>query len=373
VARAATASESRTEPTPPRSPTAADWPTATPEEEGLDSKDLSDLLESIQAQGDPIDSVLIVRDGRLVLDAYFYPFRDVDRPVLDFFPGRTVAHLEDRKRAMRLKHLLTMSAGLDWEEDISFQRHENSATRMSQSPDPVQFVLDTPMSVGPGTRFNYNSGGSHLLSAILQTTTGGSALDFAHSRLFEPLGISEVTWAADAQGVSHGGTGLRMKPRDLAKLGELYRNGGVWADRRIVPEAWVRDAVKPQIASAGDNFRYGYQWWLPASGGYAARGFGGQLLWVLPELRMIVVMTGGSQDGWLPGTLTELFILPAVKGVGPLPENPAARGGDPGGGGASTSARAAAAGDGPRDQRQDLLDGKEPLRPYIVLVELPGD
>ncbi len=336
---------------PPAPAAADDWPTATPEEEGLDSKALADLLESIRAQGDPVDSVLIVRDGRLVLDACVYPFRDglrhaihsgtksvismllgiangdgtlpdIERPVLDFFPGRSVAHLDDRKRAMRLKHLLTMSSGLDWEEDIPYWRPQNSATRIAKSPDPVQSFLDTPMSVDPGTRFNYNSGGSHLLSAILQKATGESALEFARSRLFGPVGISEVTWEADARGVSLGGNGLWIQPRDLARLGELYRNNGVWKGRRIVPEAWVRDSVKPWMTSG--SFGYGYQWWLPPSGGYAARGFGGQLLWVLPDLRMVVVMTGGSQDGWLPGTLTELFILPAVKAAGPLQANPGA-------------------------------------------------
>ena len=133
-----------------------------------------------------------------------------------------------------------------------------------------------------------------------------------------------MSWAADAQGVSFGGALLQMTPRDLAKLGELYRNGGGWQGRQIVPEAWVRDSIQPRM-TVSENLRYGYQWWLQPSGGYAARGYGGQLLWVLPELRMVVVVTGTSKDSWLPVLLTEMFILPAVKGDGPLPESPEAR------------------------------------------------
>jgi hypothetical protein len=133
-----------------------------------------------------------------------------------------------------------------------------------------------------------------------------------------------VAWAADARGVNFGGTLLQMRPRDLAKLGELYRVGGVWEGRRIVSKAWIRDSTRSRVM-ATESLRYGYQWWIPPSGGYDARGYGGQLLWVLPKQRLVIVMTGGTQDSWLPGTLAGLFILPAVKGERPLPENPAAR------------------------------------------------
>jgi CubicO group peptidase (beta-lactamase class C family) len=331
----------------------SEWPVAAPEEVGMDSNALAELLESIQAQGDAIDSVLVARDGRLVLDAYFDPFRaglrhelrsctksvtsmlvgiaigerfipGVERPVVGFFPGRTIANLDGRKRAMRLENLLTMTTGLDWEEDIPYWAPQNSFSRMVGSPDPVQFFLDTPMSVDPGTRFSYNTGSSHLLSAILQQATGERAFDFARSRLFAPLGISDVSWAADVRGVNFGGTLLQMRPRDLARLGELYRRGGAWEGRRLVPRAWIRDSTRPRVM-ATESLGYGYQWWLPPSGGYDARGYGGQLLWVLPKQRLVIVMTGGTQDTWLPGTLAGLFILPAVKGDGPLPENPAAR------------------------------------------------
>lgn len=341
-------------PAPPEIPeavTVKDWPTATPEEVGLDSGVLADLLESIQSQGDPIDSVLIVRQGRLVLEAYVYPFRKdlrhdlysctktvtsmlvgiaigdgaiagVEAPVLGFFPERTINNLDGRKRSLRLEHLLTMSSGFEWEErGVPHWVSGNSGSRMAYSSDPVQLVLDTPMAAKPGTRFSYNTGNSQLLSTIVEKSTGMDVLSFARERLFTPVGITEVSWKKDRAGSYAGGGGLQMKPRDLARLGELYLRGGVWEGRRVVPEAWVRESVRPRI-DASEDMRYGYHWWIPVDGVYAARGFGDQMLWVVPEQQMVIVMTAGSARP-LTRNLAELFILPAVKGAGPLLANPA--------------------------------------------------
>lgn len=344
-----------TETTPPAAPEpssepAWDWPVATPEEEGMSSGKLADLLEEIQARQDPIDSVLVIRHGRVVLDAYVDPFRkdlrhelysctksvlsmlvgiaiqegeiaDVQAPVLDFFPGRTIAHLDGRKRALRLEHLLTMSPGFEWsEKGVPHWAAQNSGTLMAYSSDPVQFVLDKPVIAEPGTRFTYNSGGSQLLASILERSTGMDLLAFARERLFGPLGISDVSWKVTHAGNHAGGGGLQMKPRDLARLGELYLKGGAWNGRRIVPQAWIQESVRPRIAASEDTW-YGYHWWIPADGSYAARGFGDQILWVLPELQMVIVMTGGSARS-LAQPLADLFILPAVQGPGPLPPNP---------------------------------------------------
>jgi CubicO group peptidase (beta-lactamase class C family) len=327
-----------------------DWPVATPEEEGMDSGKLADLLEEIQAQGDPIDSVLVVRHGRVVLDAYVDPFRKdlrhelysctksvlsmlvgiaiqegkiagVQAPVLDFFPGRTIAHLDGRKRDLRLEHLLTMSPGFEWaEKGVPHWAPRNSGTLMAYSSDPVQFVLDTPVIAEPGTRFTYNSGGSQLLASILEQSTGMDLLAFARERLFGPLGITDVSWKVTHAGNHAGGGGLQMKPRDLARLGELYLKGGTWNGRRIVPQSWIRESVRPRIAASEDTW-YGYHWWIPAGGSYAARGFGDQILWVLPDLQMVIVMTGGSARS-LARPLAYLFILPAVQGTESLPPNP---------------------------------------------------
>lgn len=329
-----------------------DWPVATPEEEGMDSGKLADLLEEIQARQDPVDSVLILRHGRVVLDAYVDPFRkdlrhelysctksvlsmlvgiaieegeiaNVQVPVLDFFPGRTIANLDGRKRALRLEHLLTMSPGFEWaEKGVPHWAPRNSGTLMAYSSDPVQFVLDTPVVAEPGTRFTYNSGGSQLLASILEQSTGMDLLAFARERLFGPLGITDVSWKVTHAGNHAGGGGLQMKPRDLARLGELYLEGGTWNGRRIVSQEWIRESVRPRIAASEDTW-YGYHWWIPAGGSYAARGFGDQILWVLPEEEMVIVMTGGAARS-LAQPLADLFILPAVQGPGPLPPNPEA-------------------------------------------------
>lgn len=327
-----------------------DWPAATPEEVGLDSGALADLLESIQTQGEPVDSVVIVRQGRLVLEAYVYPFRKdlrhdlysctksvtsmlvgiaiqegaipgVEAPVLGFFPERTIANLDGRKQALRLEHLLTMSSGFEWlEQGVPYWLAANSGSRMAYSSDPVQLVLDTPVTLEPGTRFLYNTGNSQLLATIVEKSTGRDILSFARERLFAPLGITDVAWKVDRAGNHAGGGGLQMKPRDLARLGELYLRGGVWEGRRIVPEDWVRESVQPRI-TVSEEARYGYHWWIPADGIYAARGFGDQTLWVVPNLEMVIVVTGGAASP-LARNLAERFILPAVQGPGPLPENP---------------------------------------------------
>jgi len=342
-------------PAPPAAPEpspkpAWDWPVATPEEEGMDSGELADLLEEIQARQDPVDSVLILRHGRVVLDAYVDPFRkdlrhelysctksvlsmlvgiaieegeiaNVQVPVLDFFPGRTIANLDGRKRSLRLEHLLTMSPGFEWsEKGVPHWVPQNSGTLMAYSSDPVQFVLDKPVIAQPGTRFNYNSGGSQLLASILEQSTGMDLLAFAREHLFGPLGITDVSWKMTNAGNHAGGGGLQMKPRDLARLGELYLDGGSWNGRRIVQQSWILESVRPRIAASEDIW-YGYHWWIPAGGSYAARGFGDQILWVLPELQMVIVMTGGSART-LAQPLADLFILPAVQGAGPLPPNP---------------------------------------------------
>jgi CubicO group peptidase (beta-lactamase class C family) len=143
---------------------------------------------------------------------------------------------------------------------------------MQASPDWVQFTLDRPMIDEPGSRFVYCSPGMHLLSAILQQATKMTALDFARQSLFEPLGIRDVVWPADPQGVTHGWGDLYLHPHDMAKLGYLWLNHGQWEGRQIVSRAWVEDSVKVQMRTGGDD-DYGYGWWVTGKEGeHAAIG-----------------------------------------------------------------------------------------------------
>jgi len=303
----------------------------------MDSQRLAAMFESIEEQDLNLDGVLIVRHGYIVTETYFPPFQQdtkhelysctksfasalvgmaidkgyvdgVSHPVLDFFSERTFANSDERKTAMTLENLLTMTSGLDWEEGDPIY------AQMMRSPDWVQFVLDTPMAVEPGSQFNYCSGCSHVLSAIVQATTGTSTLDFAQAYLFEPLGISGVTWYADPDGIANGGWGLRLTPRDMAKLGYLYLHHGVWDGQQIVSAEWVSASVEAHVQTE-DELDYGYQWWVyPPLNAYTARGRGGQLIFVMPDLDVVVVFTAEVEDDHVLLELIEDFVVPAARG-----------------------------------------------------------
>jgi hypothetical protein len=187
-------------------------------------------------------------------------------------------------------------------------------------------MLDLPMAEPPGTRFEYCNGGSYLLAAILQETTGETALDYAQQHLFGPLGITQVEWPSSPQGVNIGWGEMQLRSRDMAKFGYLYLNGGFWDGSQVIPAHWVAASVEKHIdVEQGPN--YGYQWWIyPSLDAYAARGLGGQFIFVLPDLDMVVVFTSGLGESGLnqPELILEFFITAAAKSSGPLPENPRA-------------------------------------------------
>jgi CubicO group peptidase (beta-lactamase class C family) len=324
------------------------WRTSTPEEQGMDPELLTEMWAYIQENEVRIDSVTIVRHGYLVLDAYTHSYEKnsmhdlwsctksftsalvgmaieqghiegVDQPVLSFFPERTVANVDARKEAMTLEHLLTMTDGLDWvRKDILSNSTGDTWPEMRQSGDWVQFTLDRPMVAEPGARWNYNDGASHLLSAIIQETTGTTALAFAEKYLFGPLGISGATWQSDPQGRNCGGTYLRLTPRDMAKFGYLYLNEGQWDGKQIVPAAWV-EASTTNHSPTPDTY-YGYQWWvMPWAGYYSAIGARGQYIVVLPELDMVVTFTSdlAPEDQHVPLLLLAFYVIPSAESQTP--------------------------------------------------------
>ncbi|MDY7040100.1 MAG: serine hydrolase, partial [Chloroflexota bacterium] len=162
-----------------------------------------------------------------------------------------------------------------------------------------------------------------LLSAIIQEMTGASALAFAEEHLFGPLGISDVEWPSNPQGITIGWGELRMKPHDMAKIGYLYLNEGLWDGEQVVPSAWVEKSTRKHIpATLQDG--YGYQWWIDSSGVYMALGYAGQFIFVVPEKDMVVVFTSNLDEErfYVPQTLLNDFIVPAAKASTPLPPNP---------------------------------------------------
>jgi hypothetical protein len=254
----------------------------------------------------------------------------VDQPALSFFPDRQIAHRDARKEAMTIEHLLTMTSGLDCEQD------EYVVGEMVASDDWVQYVLDLPMVADPGESFAYCTVNSFLLSAILQKATGMSARSFADERLFAPLGIQGVVWPSSPGGVSRGGTGMGMLPRDMAKIGQLYLQRGMWEGTQVVPAAWVESSVQEHVAESVHD-GYGYQWWVEKPSlfarlglarfvpAYDARGYGGQFIFVIPSLDMVVVICGWmkGRDQIIPIKLLQSAILPAASSSARLPPNPA--------------------------------------------------
>jgi CubicO group peptidase (beta-lactamase class C family) len=337
-----------------RPASAAVWPTktwevSTPEEQGMDSRAIASLVDDVGTYKQ--DSVLIVRNGKIVTDAYFAPYvagirhdlrsvtksflstligvmvqqgklESVDRPLLDFFPDRTIANLDDRKKAITVQNLLDMASGLEWVERL--HTPDESLARMYASPDPVGFVLDQPMSNAPGEKFDYKGGDTYLLSALVNKLTGLNAFEYARQQLFAPLGINDVRWApVDKQGVVTGEAGMRLTPHDMAKLGYLYLRDGVWDGKRIIPSTWVERARNGKLpVSFG---KYANLWWSTSGGDvFMALGRHGQSIFVFPKLDVIAVMTGVVPDNEKRYPVSVLIsrVLGAVKSDKPLPSDP---------------------------------------------------
>jgi CubicO group peptidase (beta-lactamase class C family) len=323
----------------------------------MDSRRLAQMLAEITEREVAINTMLIVRNGYLVMEANVSPFQlgarhmilsitksiisalvgmaidrgfieDVKQPVLSFFPDRQVENRDERKELMTIEHLLTMTSGLGCEQD------EMVVGEMMASDDWVQYVLDLPMVAEPGETFAYCTVNSFLLSAILQETTGMSARLFAEEHLFAPLGIEEVSWPFSPGGISRGGTGLGMLPHDLAKIGQLYLHRGTWEDAQIVPAVWVDVSTHEHVAESMYG-GYGYHWWIEKPGlvarlglarftpAFDARGYGGQFIFVIPSENMVVVICGWMKgtDQIVPIKLLQSEILPAVLSSAPLPQN----------------------------------------------------
>lgn len=222
---------------------------------------------------------------------------DLDAPILKYFDH--VANVDDRKRRITLRHLLTMTAGLAWNEDVAYNDPKNSADVMESKHDWVQYVIDQPMAAEPGTKFVYSSGVTQLLSHIFKKVTGKNADEYATEYLFKPLGM-RYHWKHSPTGLPDTEGGLYLSSPDLAKIGFLFLMNGMWDGREIVSPEWVKASVTSDLSvkDEGRNWRYGFQWWLQPYGkspdryAWAARGFGGQELRVVPELNLIAVFTG---------------------------------------------------------------------------------
>ena len=329
-----------------------EWRVSSPEEQGIDSASILSMLQEIQQQDLNIHSLLVIRHGYLVTEAYFPPYaRDIKHPlhsitksltsamtgiaiqdgyiksvqqnILDFFPEIAKGSNDKYLKDINLEHLLTMSAGFNTSTLPDFAgRDENF--------DVVEHILTyNSVLYEPGKTFYYDSGLPHVISAVIQKTSGLTLEAYARTKLFNPLGITDFRWQSDPQGITTGYSGLILRPYDMAKLGYLYLHNGEWNGKQIVPAEWVQVSTarhmntKGQMNTAEDD-GYGYYWWIDSFGGYSAHGFGGQYIFVLPKLDMVVVFTSGLTAPFFPAPhrLLQKYLLPAAQSEQPLAANP---------------------------------------------------
>jgi len=241
----------------------------------------------------------------------------VNTPVLEYFDVTKVRNVDERKRRMTLRDVLTMTAGLAWIEDVPYDDPRSDSSLMEATDDWVEYVIDKPMAAEPGKVFNYSSGVTELLAYIFKKETGQDIDDYGEKYLFAPLGIKHH-WKRTYMDVIDTEGGLYLNGSDLAKIGYFYLHDGIWDGKQIVSKDWVRDSLKGYIDAEGD-YQYGYKWWLlkrTDRAGYVwmARGFGGQRMMVFPQEGMIVTFTGWDITGDPPAD-KELFqrLLPALK------------------------------------------------------------
>ena len=327
------------------------WLTSTPEAQGMDSSALAKLVG--YGGSHSFDSLLVVRHGRIVTEAYYAPYTGdipheiysstkavtgtllgmvykdglldrLDHPMLDFFADRHVANVDDRKKAITIQNLLDMTSGFDWDQGFEGGKQQ-SMVDMYRSSNRIQFDLDRPMAHAPGDLFNYSNGNPDLVSAVITKLTGRLAEDYARDRLFGPLGIADWHWNRDPQGLTIGDGELFLLPRDMAKIGYLYLHHGEWEGRRLLPPGWadvLNHAIVNMHASYDPNQSYSNFFWIyPDRHVYMANGKNGQLIAVFPDLDIVAVTTARQQVRYralIDG------VSGAVKSESTLPPNPSA-------------------------------------------------
>lgn len=316
------------------------WDTADLRRMGLDAALITEFFNRLNAHFcTNMHSVLLVRSNMLVVEEYFagteedgqqrtfnretlHTVQSVTKSVTSLLIGIAVdRHLiqsaDERistffpeftdKADIRLKHFLSMTAGLAWDEETPYADPRNDWYRMHHTNDPVRFVLSRPVVAAPGARFVYSSGWSVTLGEVIRKVSGLRADKFAERFLFEPLGISNYSWWAFPNGALETGGGLCLRPRDMAKIGSLVLNNGRWQGKQIVSENWIKESTRKQAPDPGPAEGYGYQWWQfswrvrdQRITAVQARGNGNQTILIFPALDLLVVVTGWDKGNAVP-------------------------------------------------------------------------
>ena len=326
------------------------WETASITDAGMNPLPLIIMMNELLNRNDHyVHGILIIKDGKLVFEEYFsgedlnftggYVHKNFDRNTLHFqasvtksFTSALVGIAIDRglingvdekmfsffpeyqylsneeKDKITLAHMLAMASGIPWDESTPYSDPRNDVRQLFISSDPIRYVLAKPLAAPPGTQFDYNSGTTCVLGEIVKKQSELSLKTFAERHLFTPLGISDYQWQMLPNNVTFASGGLYLRPRDMAKLGQLYLQKGVWNGESVISQEWVEASAQSFISvpssenpMPGFIEEYGYQWWLGtfAKGNthtYFAAGWGGQYIYVLPDLEMVVVLTAGAYE-----------------------------------------------------------------------------
>jgi len=347
------------------------WSTAHADTVGVDASRLARLTAAIHA--DPeinVHAILIERDGKLIYEEYFdgvderwarplgkvsmtmetrHDLRSItksvvsalvgiargegaiqstDQPLVAWFPEYPELDTAQRRR-VTLAHALSMTAGFEWDEEVPYTDPRNDEVRMTRDPQPLRYALTRPQVSDPGRDFKYSGGLPQAMAAVVQRATKTPFQAYARAKLFEPLGITDVEWAGTLGDLPSAASGLRLRPRDLAKFGSLYLHDGRWNGRQVIPADWIdlstrRHTRFPPPPGAEGEFGYGYFWWYvcnPTPVGLievrAAIGNGGQRILVYQGLKMAVtILAGRYNDPAIGGQIRKLVrehVLPAVK------------------------------------------------------------
>lgn len=321
------------------------WEVAPLSETGMDLKPISDFMnEFLNNVEHKIHGILIVKDGKLVFEEYFpgYAFyqgsfidfsketthnlasvtksftsalvgiaieqgfiQDVNQKVFSFFPEYNDL-IHEKKDRITLEHLLTMTSGLEWDESTyPYTDSRNDVAILHSHADPIKFILSRPVVIEPGTDFLYSSGSTIVLGEVIKRATGLRADEFANKYLFVPLDINDYKWEELQNDVLFTSGDLKLRPRDMAKLGDLYMHRGRWKDQQIIPEWWIEKSTQSYISASPNwaDWDYGYGWWLYTiefethqTESYFAQGWGGQNIALFPSLDLVVITTAGYYD-----------------------------------------------------------------------------
>lgn len=330
------------QPTPP----STTWPSGTPEDLGF-AADLGTRIESRLPEFPAVTGVLVIRHGVLAFETYRGGYDaatlvnirsvtksltstlvgialhrgDIDRVDLtvgDVIPDRIPASADPEVANITMESFLSMTSGLWWDNHTDWQM-------LLAAPNWVENTLQQPIIAPQGTQFIYNTGGSHLVGVMLATLVGQPLEDYATTHLFAPLGIESGSWMRSPQGEVNGGAGLELLPRDTAKLGQVLLEGGAWQGEQLVDPAYAIAATTRQsdgeaVTGGAIGVPYGFQWWITNQTGHQAffaLGFGGQYVYVVPALDLVVVVAAGFPDGTTPvltshRPIPEQIVIPAI-------------------------------------------------------------